>query len=102
VVFGGRKPAKKKASVGRPAATSAAITAEGPGTGTTAVAGLARRLHQLEAGIGDERRPGVRDQRHRFAGGEALEQLRPHLRGIVLVIGDEFRRQAEMVDEPAR
>ena len=33
--FGGRKPAKKKLSVGRPEATSAASTAEAPGIGTT-------------------------------------------------------------------
>ena len=35
--FWGRNPSKKKRSVGRPAATRAVMTADGPGTGVIAM-----------------------------------------------------------------
>ncbi len=63
--FAGRKPSKKNRSVGRPATLSAASAAEAPGTAITGEPGLARRAHQLEAGIGNQRRAGVRNQRDR-------------------------------------
>jgi hypothetical protein len=62
---------------------------------------LARRAHQLETGIGDERRAGVADQRNSGAVGETGKQLRARLRGIVVVIGGERGRDAVMVEELA-
>ena len=99
--FAGRKPSKKKRSVGRPATVSAASTAEGARQGGDAVAGFAGRPHQLEAGIGDERRAGVRHQRDGGACGEPRDELRPRLGGVVVVVGRERRGDAVMVDELA-
>ena len=48
-----------------PRAASAASTADGPGRLITGWPGRDRLAHQLVAGIGDERRAGVADQRHR-------------------------------------
>ena len=45
------------------------------------MAGLARRAHQLEAGVGDQRRAGIRYQRDGPPGGEPREQLRPRRGG---------------------
>ena len=92
--FAGRKPAKKKRSVGKPATASAASTAEAPGNAVTAVPGRARFARQLVAGIRNERRAGIGHERDGLAGGEPRHQLRPRERGIVLVIGRQRRRDA--------
>ena len=65
-LFGGRKPSKKKRSVGRPATASAASTAEGPAPRSPRCPARVRLAHQLVAGIGDQRRAGVRHQRDRL------------------------------------
>ena len=51
---------------------------------------------ELVAGIGDQRRAGVRDQRQRRAAGQPRQQVGPHHRGVMLVIGDKRRRDAVM------
>ncbi len=99
--FGGRKPSKKNRSVGRPATASAASAADGAGHRVDGVTGLARRAHQLEARIGNERRAGVGDERDRFAGGEPRQELRPRRRGVVLVVGRQRRRDAVVVEQLA-
>ena len=76
----GRKPSKKKRSVGSAAVVSAAIAAHGPGRAEDRDPRRRRLDHQLVAGVGDERRAGVGDQRQRFAGGEAGEDARARLR----------------------
>jgi hypothetical protein len=63
------------------------------------MAGLTRLPHQLVAGIGDERRAGIADQRHCLALGESGKQLRPLLFRIVIVIGDERRDDAVVAQE---
>ena len=55
--------------------------------------------HELEAGIGNQRRSGIRHEGQRRAAREPGEQMRPHDRGIVLVIGDERRRDAIMGEQ---
>ena len=47
---GGRKPSKKKRSVGRPATISAASTAEAPGTATTLMPAAAASATSLKPG----------------------------------------------------
>ncbi len=68
--------------------------------GSHHVAGGLRLPHQLEAGIGDQRRAGVGHERHRVAGIEPRQQLRPCRGGVVVVIGDERRVQAIAVEQP--
>ena len=65
------------------------------------MAGIACASHQLEAGVGDERRPGVRYQCNALAGGEPGHQLRAGRRGVVLVVGGERRGDAVMVEQPS-
>ena len=48
-----------------------------------------RRAHELEAGIGNERRAGIRHQRQRLAAPQRVENGGPDLLGIVVVIGVE-------------
>src|SRR5215831_12524175 len=61
----------------------------------------ARFAHELVTGVGDERRPGIRDQRDRGAFGEPGDELRSRLGGIVLVIGGERGGDAIMVEKLA-
>ena len=96
VAFAGRKPSKKNRSVGSPETVSAVSTDDAPGIAMTAEARLMRRAHELEAGIGDQRRAGIRDQCDRGAFGDAREQLRARRLRIVLVIGRERRGNAVM------
>ena len=70
--FDGANPSKQKRSVGRPAAESAAVTALAPGIGDDGDVVLMRRPDEPEAGITDERRTGIADQRHIFATSECL------------------------------
>ena len=100
--LGGRKPSKKKRSVGSPATPSAASTADAPGIAVTAWPASLRRAHQLVAGIGNQRRAGVRHQRHRLAVRQPGEQLRPRLGRVMLVIGRERRRDAVALGQLAR
>ena len=62
-------------------------------------AALQRLGHQLEAGVGDQRRAGVGDQRQRRAGLEPRDEMRAHHMGVVLVIGDERRRDPVMGEQ---
>lgn len=55
--------------------------------GNDPVSRLDRLLRQAVARIGDERRTGIGDERHRFPITECCKQPRPRLGGIVLVIG---------------
>ena len=55
----GRKPSKQKRSQGRPEAESAAIAAQGPGTGETVMPASSAARHEQVARIADERRAGV-------------------------------------------
>ena len=99
--FAGRKPSKKNRSVGRPLTVSAASTADAPGSAVTSRALLARRAHQLVAGVGDQRRAGIGDQRDGRAFGEPRQQLRPRLGGVVVVIGRQRGGDAVMVEQLA-
>ncbi len=71
--FGGRKPSKKKRSVGRPATTSAVRTAEGAGDRGDRQALRQRGSDELVAGVGNQRRAGVGDECERCAIGEPGE-----------------------------
>ena len=64
--------------------------------------GLCCRANELEAGIGDERRAGIRNKRNRGAVGEPAQQQRPRLRRVVFVIGRLRRRDAVAVEQFAR
>ena len=61
-----------------------------------------RRGDKLVTGIGDERRAGIRHKRQRRAIGEPGDEVRPHHRGIMLVIGDKRCRDAVMGEENLR
>ncbi len=99
-LFAGRKPSKKKRSVGNPAATSAARLAEAPGIGTTRwPASIAART-SLKPGSGHQRRAGVRYQRQRAAIGEQGQQPRAGALGIVVVIGGQRRLDAVALHQP--
>ena len=89
--LGGRNPSKKKRSVGRPATQSAASAAEGPGAAVTARPVRDRLGDQLIAGIGNERRSGVGNQRQRLPFGDPSQRARARLGGVVLVVGRERR-----------
>src|SRR6516225_1474952 len=95
--FAGKNPSNKNRAVGRPLSVRAASTAEAPGNVVT----RAPAAHELVTGVGDERRPGVRDQRDRGILGEPGDELRPRLGGIVLVIGGERGGDAKMVEKLA-
>ena len=97
----GRKPSKKNRSVGSPATVSAVSTAEAPGAAMTGMAGRHGVAHQPVARIGDQRRAGIGDQRDGAPGGEPFEDFRPRRLGVVVVIGDQRRRQAVMVEQLA-
>ena len=99
--FGGRKPSKKKRSVGRPATASAASAADGPGAASMAWPASQAARTSLKPGIGNQRRAGVGHQRDRLAGGEPRQQLRPRRGGVVLVVGRQRRGDAVMVEQPA-
>ena len=57
--------------------------------------GEPRCPHQPVAGIREQRRPGVADQRDRFPGAEPLDQVVRPLRFVVLVVRDESRAAFE-------
>ena len=61
-----------------------------------------RLRHKPIAGIGNERRPGVGDQRQRLALGDALERPRTGLGGVVLVVGRERPLDAIAREQRAR
>ena len=65
------------------------------------MSGLVHRAHELEAGIGDERRAGIGHERDGVALGETRDQLRPRLGGVVIVVGRQRRRDAVVIDELA-
>ena len=60
--LGGGKPAKVNRSVGRPDEASAVSGADAPGMAIDGDALLRRLAHQLVAGIGNQRRAGIRHQ----------------------------------------
>ena len=60
--FGGRKPAKKNWSVGRPATAKRGQRCRGAGQSRHGMAGFMGGAHQLEARIGDQGRAGIRHQ----------------------------------------
>ena len=57
--------------------------------------------HQPVARIGNQRRAGIRHKRDGVARREPLQNFRPHRFGIVVVIGDERRREPIMVKKLA-
>ena len=73
----------------------------GPGQRDHRMAGGADLAHQLEAGIGNQRRAGIRDQRDRGALRQPFQDFRPRQRGVVLVIGFEQRRDRVALGQPA-
>ena len=65
------------------------------------MAGGADLAHQLEAGIGDQGRAGVRHQRDRSALRQFFQDLWPRQCCVVLVIGFEQRRDRIALGQPA-
>ena len=102
VCLGGRKPANKNWSVGKPATVSAANGADAPGSAVTAISGFLRGTNQLEPGIGHQRRAGIRHQCDGGALGEPLQQFGPRRRGVVVVVGRERRGDGIAVEQLAR
>ena len=51
-----------------------------------------RLAHQLVAGVGNERRPRIADECDPRAMLEAVDQLGPLARAVVVVVGDEWPR----------
>ncbi len=98
----GRKPSKKKRSVGRPQIVKAARIAEGPGAPVTLMPCASAALTELETGVRDERRAGIADERNLGALLKPRQQGRAHALGIVLVIGLERGRDAVAVEQAMR
>ena len=93
--FGGRKPSKKNRSVGSAGDAERGQHRRRARQRGDRVAGLARRAHQLVAGIGNQRRAGVGDQRDGFAARRAAPAIFGRASaGVVLVIGRERRGDA--------
>ena len=65
------------------------------------MAGRAGLAHQLEAGIGNQGRTGIRDQRDRSALRQPFQDFRPRQRGVMFVIGLEQPRDRIALGEPA-
>ena len=99
--LGGRKPWNRKRSVGRPAAIRPPRPPRRRDRDDADP--LLRRLaHQLEAGVGDERRAGVARQRHRRPRAQPGQHARPDRGRVVLVVGLEAAApDAEMAQQPA-
>ena len=100
--FGGRKPAKRKVSVGSPALVRRASDGRRSRDADDRDASVERFAHELVAGVGDERRARVRDQRDRLSGAEPRHKPRAFALGIVLVIGAERAADAEMGEQLLR
>ena len=73
----------------------------GAGRGAHRMPGRNGFAHQPVARIGDQRRAGIGDEGDGLTGREPLQDFRPHRFGIVVVIGDERRRQAVVVEQLA-
>lgn len=74
----------------------------GAGDGHDGDPGRYGRGHESSAGIRQQRRAGVRDERNVLPRGQPLEDLRRGLRLVVLVIRAGGRRHFVMVEQPAR
>ena len=98
----GRKPTKRKRSVGRPETDRAAIAALGPGTGRTGMPVGSGLAHEAEARIGDARRSRVRDQRDVVAGAQLREDPLALPALVVLEVGGRPRRDAVGSEQNAR
>ena len=81
----GRKPTNSQRSAGRPEATSAVVTALGPGSTSTCDARRQALAHEREARIGHQRRARVGHQRHDRARAHARHQLARSRAFVVLV-----------------
>ena len=99
--LGGRKPANKNWSVGRPAIGQGREHGRRPRQRRDRMAGVLGGAHQLVSRVGDKRRAGVRYERNRGAFGQPPQQRRPRLRGIVVVIGRERGCDAVAVEQLA-
>ncbi len=97
---GGRKPANRNLSGGRPDRISAVSAAEGPGAAVTGRSSAIAARTSLKPGSDDQRRAGVADQRQRFAAAQRLEHRRADAVGIVVVIGVERLVDAETGQQP--
>ena len=81
---------KQNSPAGSPAAEIAAMTALGPGTGSTRIPAWRRRLDQNPARIGDARRSGIGNERDRLPGGKSSHEP---VRLLALVVFVEARRR---------
>ena len=84
-----------------PAADKAAITALGPGTGSTRNPAATTAATSSGAGIGNRRRAGVGDQRHRFALGQSVQHGRGPGVLVVLVQAEQRRGTAQVAKQVA-
>jgi hypothetical protein len=87
LVLGRQKAGEQEGVVGQAGTDKGCQRRRGAGNGDDTVAGLDRRLRQTVAGIGDQRSPGIGDQRHGLALFECREQPWASLVGIVFVVG---------------
>ena len=99
----GRKPSKRQRSVGRPEATRATGTTEGPGRTVTSRARSIAAPDQAEAGVGDRRHAGVGDQGDPGAALDLLGELGRARGFVALVVRDQPRRRPdpELVEQAA-
>ena len=97
----GRKPANRHASAGSAEATSAASAADGPGQHLDLQPGRHAALHEHEPRVGDQRHAGVGDQRDDGAAPHPRDEIGGPLALVVLVVGDERRRDAVALEQHA-
>ena len=98
----GRNPSKKNRSVGSPATVSAIRTADAPGA---AVTGWPAAAAARTSGSPDRRSAAFRHRtpaRPRSPAASFSQDFRPRRLGVVVVIGDQRRRQAVMIEQLAR
>ena len=97
-----RQKAFEKRSVGSPATTSAASTAEAPGIEVTAILFATASVTSLKPGSETSGVPASDTSAKAAPPARRAKKMRPHHRGIVLVIGDEQDRNSVMGEKSLR
>ena len=101
-LLAGRKPSKKKRSVGSPAIVKAASAAEGPGRLCTATPCATASETSLKPGSEIRGVPASEINASASPSARRAQNSRARLGGVVFVIGDHRRRDLVMIRQAAR
>ena len=95
-----QEPGEQENVGGKPRQDQRRQRSRRPGRGGYRQVLCQHRAYQLEPGVGDQRRSGIRNQRHLLAAAQRLQHRRAHPIGVVVVIGIERRIDAEPGEQP--